>query len=201
MRPRTARRIVQYVSSGTATHNSYDLPLVREAFRTTGTELTDELLQPWTEHAAKQKARRDAAKAALPEMLERRRERATRNHQKAVELAKNKREMAAKRATEQMAERFSKERGVVWKGQQPPTTLAAAAGREAFKKAVENEVDELPESIAVEKLSATTEDLAEKTVPELRQMVKERGFVGYSSMKKNDLISIILDDIAFKALV
>jgi|APSaa5957512622_1039677.scaffolds.fasta_scaffold01315_18 hypothetical protein len=198
MRPRTARRIVSHVTSGNVTHKSYDLPLVHEAFRSTGTELTDELLQPWTDHADKQKARREAANAKTPEAQERRRQRAMHEAKKAADLARNKREMAQRRQLEKMEELaqanrpLSGEPGKLWEGQQPADNLAVAAGREAFKEAVGAKIEDMPETVTLETVEQPADDGYEAMkVGELKDTAGGRGLKGYSKLKKADLIALL----------
>ncbi len=67
------------------------------------------------------------------------------------------------------------------------------AKEKAERKAKEAEAAELAEEEVEEKAEETEEsdELASKTVSELRNMAKEAGIKGYSTMKKDELISVL----------
>ena len=68
-----------------------------------------------------------------------------------------------------------------------------AAKKQAKDAEVAKEIEESKEEVQeeVEEVSEETDDLAGKTVTELRNMAKEQGIKGYSTMKKDELISAL----------
>lgn len=47
------------------------------------------------------------------------------------------------------------------------------------------------QTIETEQETEEVEDLTSKTVPELKEMAKEKGIEGYATMKKNELITAL----------
>ena len=64
--------------------------------------------------------------------------------------------------------------------------------KKEFKKVVKEEKEETKkEEKVVEEIKEEKEDLTSKTLAELKTMAKEKGLKGYSTMKKDELISIL----------
>ncbi len=196
MRPRTAKKIVNRVQAGTATHASYNRQTVRQAFQQLQVELPDDLLKPWTDHEEEVARQKEQALANAPSAAARREQKAARV-QARIGKAEARREraralQAAKKATEDYK---ADPEEPLWTGQQPGATvenIAVAAGREAFNQAIENEIDELPE--AVEMIPDTGEPdnkYAEMSVKALKAECKNRGLKGYSGLKRPELTAML----------
>lgn len=182
MNARSARKIVQRVEKGSVNHKSYPLHTVERAFLALGKTLTEDMRTPWTTEAARKAEiaeNRPAREAAA----------AARRADKAARLE------AKAKAKEANRERI---RGL--EADRKNRELAAAAGREAFKEAIENEVDELPESVEVvhevadETVGEPDNTYAEMSVKELKAECKSRGLKGYSSLKRPELTAMLVVD-------
>lgn len=198
MRPRTAQKIVSRVRAGTATHASYNRQTVRQAFKQLKIELTDDLLKPWVDHDEEVALQQAQALANQPTAAARREAKAARIQGRIAQAEARRLRARALQAAKEATEGYKADpNDPLWVGQQPGATvedLAAAAGREAFKQAIENEIDELPEAITPDTPAVDTEgtpDYASMTRDALRVLAKERGHTGYSSMKKDDLINLL----------
>jgi len=195
MRPRLARKIVARVQAGQVRFSSYSRTEVEAAFKMEGVALTEEHLKPWTDRATEvqRKIKLAAEYAPLAEAKRR---------------AKDARIVARAKAADEEREKIR-----LLEAEKAQHQVAVLAGREAFKQAMEQGVDELPESVRLEtgvpKLDealkgglplgsitsgldmATTPDYDAMKVGELKALAKERGLHGYSSMKKPDLIALL----------
>jgi len=197
MRTRIAQKIVNRVEEGSATPSSYSVRRVRRAFEQFRIELTEDHLKPWTDHAAEKRAEAVWAKANRPVAKAKRA--AKQERIKALAGAKQRRREEAK--AKDTARRVDELAAVMEsvEGGDPPENLAVAAGREAFKEAIESGVDEVPESVTLEpaeepepkKLKADEDPLDSMTAGDLKKLAKERGLTGYSKMKKAELIDLL----------
>jgi len=199
MRPRTAQKIVNRVQVGTATHASYNRQTVQQAFKQLKVELTDALLKPWTDHAEEVARQKAQAEANLPTAAARREAKAARIQARIVQAEARRERARALQAAKEATEGYKADpNDPLWVGQQPGATVenvAVAAGREAFRQAMENEIDKLPEAITLgDPPAVDTEeapDYASMKVGDLKALAKDRGLTGYSGMKKDDLINLL----------
>jgi len=184
MRPRTAHRIVSRVQTGKVKHSSYTREDVARAFDTLKVDLPDALLKPWDDHEAEQ-ARGQAQRGADAPLI------AERKAAKAADLAEKQAVKDAKAARKKALE--DQQRADFLERFGPQAQVAAAAGREAFKQAVEGEIDDLPESIELEEVvtPAPAPDIDGMNRDDLRAECKRRGLTGYSSLNKSALIDML----------
>jgi len=63
--------------------------------------------------------------------------------------------------------------------------------KKSTKKIVKKVVEEKEEKVTKEEVKEETNDLSDKKVAELRDMAKEAGIKGYSTMKKDELIKVL----------
>jgi hypothetical protein len=185
MRPRIASKIVKRVLAGEATHSSYPLSQVKRAFAMRKVELTEEHMRPWTEHQAEQ-ARLAKEREEMAPTWEARRKARDERTQARIKAKEEHRKLIAQKEAERLAAAEAQQ------------VVAVEAAKAAFKEAVANEVDELPESVEMttEDMAASVDknpepDYASMTVGDLKALAKERGLLGYSGMKKADLIDLL----------
>jgi hypothetical protein len=196
MRPRQARKIVNRVQSGQVRHSSYSPQLVTEAFAMMGETLTEEHLKPWHDHIAEAKRIEAEKLANAPTEEARRKAKAARIAARA-QAAEDRRALIRQKEAEKAGKAIH--------------NLAAAAGREAFKQGVENEIDELPESVHLETglpdldaamaeglpadkifgLGKPITTYPEMSVKDLKAECKARGLKGYSALKREALTAML----------
>jgi hypothetical protein len=171
MNTRLAKKIVSRVRSGSVTHKSYPLAVVRRAFKQESTALPPALLSPWADEDARRKqALEDAPLRA--------------------KQAQTRREAAAQRVADRRQAKVDNiERA---KADVAHQRVAAAAAQEAFRQTME--AKDAPAEVTV---AVTAEEPAEEPsyadlkVGELKALCKEQGLKGYSKLKRDDLMELL----------
>lgn len=191
MNDRQARKIVNRVQRGSVKHTSYPLPIVKRAFGIRGVELTEAHMSPWTEAEARRAEASSQAPVREAEAAQRRAAKAAR-----IEARRKAKIANDKRIAKLEAERVERQANAMAFSQQQ--MLAAEGAREAFKQAVENEVDELPEAVEVthevapETVGEADDTYAEMSVKDLKAECKARGLSGYSGLKRPELTAMLV---------
>ena len=196
MRQRVAQRITQRVQAGTVTAASYSRQKVEMAFQKVKVDLTPDLLRSWDDAKADEAQIRAELVAALPSIAERKAQREERIQARLV----------AKDVERQRVRQLQADARQL-QAEEMQVAVAALAEKEAFKQAVENEIEELPEKVTIDRgtpepvkeserdiaIAARKEQrrLTNMRVDELKAIAKGRGLAGYSKMRKEELLILL----------
>lgn len=173
MQSRSAKRIVSLCLKGTVNPQSYTRPQVTKAFRIMKIPMPDGIFQKWDD------------------LTEQRRI----NHENQMTAARVNAQKKAERQARKEAQRRAREEALarVAADSKPQHDIAVEAARAVFQETIEK--DRVPNNIAltdapaVEAPEPTYEGL---TLKELKVLAKENGIKGYSTLKKPELIKMLL---------